>query len=292
MYFVGEKVEAVYFGGFLCNMKSSYSPTCSGVHSSCLILLIKALWTWNLVILNPVLPFPWRYKLACFPCGFLFQGWCLSQHREKSDQKSTTQQSAAGGSLAHTPPHIHLLLGGKTSLKTVFFHMPSTGHISLARPLEQFLKPIIQLINHSHSFLPYRIPFRIIGLHCHDQGIDRNVFRHFCFVNWIQENGWLFHICYKNFQLGKRAWVVLHAWHQRFRVCGVDHQVVHRHCFKIKSLDELEKKKKVFLKGSAAVGSSNEKLNCVPFLKEEIASQTQEKYGRAVKRKWRWEWSV
>lgn len=50
------------------------------------------------------------------------------------------QQSAAGGSLAPTPPHVHLLLGGKTSVKTVFFHMPSIGHIFLALPLEKLLK--------------------------------------------------------------------------------------------------------------------------------------------------------
>lgn len=160
---------------------------------------------------------------------------------ERNLVRKSTQQSAAAGSLTHTPPQVHLLLGDKTSVKTVFFHMPNIGHICLAPPLERFLKPVIQLINHSHSLLPYRIPFRIIGLHHHDQGIDRNVFRHFCFVNQIQENRWLIHIRYKNFKRGKRARVVLHIWHQRFRVCGVDHQVVHRHCFKIKSLDKLEK---------------------------------------------------
>lgn len=41
--FGGEKVEAVYFGGFLCDMKSSYAPTGFGVHSVCLIFLMKAL---------------------------------------------------------------------------------------------------------------------------------------------------------------------------------------------------------------------------------------------------------
>lgn len=55
------------------------------------------------------------------------------------------------------------------------------------------------------TLLPYSIPLRIIGLHCHDQGIDRNVFRHFCIVNRLAENRGLVHICYENFKQGKRA---------------------------------------------------------------------------------------
>lgn len=48
---------------------------------------------------------------------------------------------AAGGLLAPIPPDIHLLLGDRSSVKTIFVHMPSIGHIFLACPSEPFLKP-------------------------------------------------------------------------------------------------------------------------------------------------------